>query len=34
MSRPTWTDLFDRAQSYEVTTDQIRASLRARRDDG
>lgn len=34
MSRPSWTDLFDRANAYEVTTDQIRDTLRARRDDG
>jgi len=33
MSQP-WGELFDRAQLYEVRTDQITTALQARRDDG
>jgi hypothetical protein len=29
----SWTDLFDRADSYEVTVDEIVTTLRTRRDD-
>lgn len=34
MSDLTWGELFERAESYEVTTDQIQTALQARRDDG
>ena len=34
MSDRSWRDLFDRAQSYEVTTEQIQTALQAMRDDG